>query len=81
MNITLKTKRGNSRKKVSLNIFASQIFGEYIDWQRYAKRFGIVSMSKTLFVLDSWDNKQITELSTTIGQTVTKEFILSKWQK
>ena len=62
---------------------ANQIFGEYIEWQRYAERFGIVSMSKDAFkyVLDSLDDKQIIELATTIGQKAPKEFILFKWKK
>ena len=69
-------------KKVSLNTLAHQIFGEYIEWQRYVERFGIVSMSKDAFkyILDSLDDKQVIKLATTIGQKAPKEFILFKWK-
>jgi len=78
-----KLREETQEKKVSLNTLANQIFGEYIEWQRYAERFGIVSMSKDAFkyVLDSLDDKQIIELATTIGQKAPKEFILFKWKK
>jgi hypothetical protein len=54
-----KLKEESVEKKVSLNTLADQIFGEYIEWQRYAERFGIVSISKDAFkyVLDSLDDK------------------------
>ncbi|MDF2737069.1 MAG: uncharacterized protein K0S93_925 [Nitrososphaeraceae archaeon] len=69
-------------KKVSLNTLANQIFGEYIEWQRYTERFGIVSMSKDAFkyILDSLDDNQVIELATTIGQKAPKEFIIFKWK-
>ncbi|MGZ5511504.1 MAG: hypothetical protein ACXWFC_13690 [Nitrososphaeraceae archaeon] len=78
-----KLREETQEKKVSLNTLVNQIFGEYIEWQRYAERFGIVSMSKDAFkyVLDSLDDKQIIELATTIGQKAPKEFILFKWKK
>lgn len=77
-----KLKEETLEKKISLNTLANQIFGEYI-WKRYIERFGIVSMSKDAFkyILDSLDDKQITELATTIGQKAPKEFILFKWKK
>lgn len=61
---------------------ANQIFGEYVEWQRYAERFGIIAMSKDAFkyILDSLDDKKVIELATTIGQKAPKEFILFKWK-
>ena len=69
-------------KKVSLNTLANQIFAEYVEWQRYVERFGIISMSKDAFkyILDSLDDKQVIELAITIGQKAPKEFILFKWK-
>ncbi|MGE5633969.1 MAG: hypothetical protein ACM3VV_01935 [Deltaproteobacteria bacterium] len=61
---------------------ANQIFGEYVEWQRYTERFGIIAMSKDAFkyILDSLDDKKVIELATTIGQKAPKEFILFKWK-
>ncbi len=81
-NYLVSLREESQEKKVSLNTLANQIFGDYVEWQRYVERFGIIAMSKDAFryILDSLDDTKIIELATTIGQIAPKEFIIFKWK-
>lgn len=70
-------------KKVSLNTLVNQIFGEYVDWNKYVKRFGTIILSKDAFklLLDNLDNDKINTLAIDIATKAPKEFILFKWKE
>ena len=69
--------------KTSLNTLANQIFGQYVEFELYAKKFGTLKMSTDTFrrILDSMDEKSIIEVATRCGSQEVKEFILFKWKK
>jgi hypothetical protein len=69
-------------RRVSLNTLANQIFGDYVQWQRYMEKFGTIVMSKDAFraILDSLDESNLVKLAVRIGESAPKEFILFKWK-
>lgn len=69
-------------KKITINTLANQIFGDYVEWQRYMERFGTVVLSRDAFkiILDSLDEKNLMNLAVDIGEKAPKEFILFKWK-
>ncbi|HET7336969.1 MAG TPA: hypothetical protein VFJ23_03650 [Candidatus Nitrosotalea sp.] len=69
-------------KKITINTLANQIFGDYVEWQRYMERFGTIVLSRDAFkiVLDSLDEKNLLNLAIDIGEKAPKEFILFKWK-
>jgi len=69
--------------KTSLNTLANQIFGNYVEFELYAKKFGTLRMSTDTFrrMLNSIDEKNIVEIATRCGSQEIKEFILFKWKE
>ncbi len=70
-------------KKISLNTLVNQIFGEYVEWNRYVKLFGTIIISRDAFklILDSLDDDKIINLAIDIAKNIPKEFILFKWKE
>lgn len=69
--------------KTSLNTLANQIFGNYVEFELYAKKFGTLRMSTDTFrrMLDSLDENKIVDIATRCGSQEVKEFILFKWKR
>jgi len=69
-------------KKISLNTLANQIFGNYVELERYMGKFGVLMMSQDAFssILTALDEKQLIQLASDIGSKEPKEFILFKWK-
>lgn len=69
--------------KTSLNTLANQIFGNYVEFELYAKQFGTLRMSTDTFrrMLTSMSEKNIIEIATQCGSQEVKEFILFKWKE
>ena len=68
-------------KRISLNTLANQIFGEYVEFGHFMKKFGMIEMSKGSFkeLLDAIDEKNIIDFAKSIGSKEPKDFILFKW--
>lgn len=69
-------------KKVSLNTLANQIFGEYLEWQRYLERFGTIMISKNAFrvIMESLSEAKVVDLAINIAQKNPIDFILFRWK-
>ena len=69
--------------KTSLNTLANQIFGNYVEFELYAKKFGTLRMSTDTFrrMLDSLNEDKIVDIATRCGSQEVKEFILFKWKR
>ena len=69
--------------KTSLNTLANQIFGNYVEFELYAKKFGILKMSTDTFrrILEGLDENKIVDIATRCGSQEAKEFILFKWKR
>lgn len=70
-------------KKVSLNTLVNQIFGEYVDWNRYVKQFGTIVLSRDAFklILNNLEEDKIINLAIDIATKAPEEFILFKWKE
>ena len=71
------------KNKISLNTLANQIFGNYAEFEIYAKKFGTLRMSTDTFrrIIKNMDDKEIIEIATRCGSQEIKEFILFKWKE
>ena len=69
-------------KKINLNTLANQIFGNYVQLERYMEKFGVLMMSQNAFlsILNMLDEKQIIKFGSDVGSKEPKEFILFKWK-
>ena len=52
-------------ERVSGNIIAERIFGEYIEWQRFIEKFGTVVLSKEVFftLINVIDEQKLIDLN------------------
>ena len=68
--------------KISLNTLANQIFGNYVEFEIYAKKFGTLRISTDTFrrILSRINEKEIIEIATRCGSQEIIEFILFKWK-
>ena len=79
-----KVLRGIAEKnKISLNTLANQIFGNYVEFEIYAKKFGTLRMSTDTFrrMIKNMDDGELIEIATRCGSQEIKEFILFKWKE
>jgi len=65
-------------KGTSVNALINSIFTRYAEWDRYAGRFGYVSIGKDLLmpILAATDEKKLVEIADKLGGELTREFIL-----
>ena len=70
-------------QKISLNILANHIFGNYLDLDVYMNKFGVIKMSKNVFkmFLEKTDSADLKLLAIDAGSNEPKEFILFKWKE
>ena len=70
-------------QKISLNILANRIFGNYLDLDVYMNKFGVIKMSKNVFkmFLEKTDSADLKLLAIDAGSNEPKEFILFKWKE
>lgn len=56
--------------KVSINIIANKILGEYIEWLQFIEKFGTIILSKDAFsaLVKVIDEKELISLALKIGQ-------------
>ena len=66
-----------------MNTLVNQIFGEYVDWNKYVKRFGTIILSREAFklLLESLDDDKVNTLAIDIATKAPKDFILFKWKE
>jgi len=71
------------KNKISLNTLANQIFGNYAEFEIYAKKFGTLRTSTDTFrrLLNGMDEKNLVEVATRCGSQEAKEFVLFKWKE
>ncbi len=71
------------KNKISLNTLANQIFGNYVEFEIYAKKFGTLRMSTDTFrrMIKNMDDDELMEIATRCGSQEIKEFILFKWKE
>lgn len=65
-------------KRMSVNALVNSIFTKYLEWDRYAERFGYVSVGRELLatVLEAADEDQIARAGDGLGGHLIKQFML-----
>ncbi len=65
-------------KRTSVNALINSIFAKYAEWDRYADRFGYVSVGKELFasILRATDQEKLVKIGDELGSQLIKQFIL-----
>lgn len=75
-------RKAAEEKKISLNTLVNQIFGNYVELDRYMGKFGVLIMSKDTFrlLLSVMSEKDLINIAVQAGSEEPKEFILFKWK-
>ena len=70
-------------KRISVNALVNSIFTKYSQWDRYAEKFGFVSVGKDLFssVLGAADEDKLAKIADDLGRQLPKQFILFWFKK
>jgi hypothetical protein len=70
-------------KRISVNALINSIFAKYSQWDRYAEKFGFVSVGKDLFssILGAVDEDQLAKIADDLGRHLPKQFILFWFKK
>ena len=76
---TLNKLRNNARQKqISLNTLASQIFDQYLDYNVYAAKAGLISFPRKLLInlLDKFTEEEITQIAQQRAGEEVKDIVL-----
>lgn len=70
-------------KRVSLNTLANQIFGNFVEFDLYTRKFGTLLMSNDTFrrILSVIPEKDLVLVASNCGSEEAREFILFKWKE
>lgn len=65
-------------RRMSLNAFISTILSKHAEWDRYAERFGYISLTHESFmsIIDLVDDDKLRDIAQNYGSRVPKEFML-----
>src|SRR5947208_8695345 len=63
---------------LSVNLFVSLLLKKYVDWDKYADRFGYITLSREplRLILNATDDNKVIESAQDYGSTVPKEFLM-----
>lgn len=70
-------------KRTTVNALINSIFTKYAEWDRYAERFGYVSIGKELLasILLATDEDKLVRIGDDLGSQLTRQFILFWFKK
>jgi hypothetical protein len=65
-------------KRTSVNALINSIFTKYVEWDRYAERFGYISIGKQLLesILLATDEGKLAKIGDELGGQLTRQFIM-----
>ena len=68
----------SKERGVSVNSFVSMLIKKYIEWDKYADRFGYVTLTRESLrhILDAADDNKLIESAQDYGSSVPKEFLM-----
>jgi len=68
---------------MSVNALTTSILTKYAEWDRYAERFGFVSVGKELFsqIIQTTDQQSLEKIAEDMGAQLTKQFMLFWFKK
>jgi hypothetical protein len=70
-------------KGLSVNMLVSQIFDKYCEWDRYAERFGFITIASGTFrsILEEIDDEKLSRIAASLGAEVLKAVTLFWFKK
>jgi hypothetical protein len=85
LNSVLRTTLEDEAKKlgINLNTLASQIFAQYLDWERYADRLKFLPVSKDLLreTFQPMQRENVERMARRLGETSARDHILFLFQQ
>jgi hypothetical protein len=71
-------KKDATAKRTTTNALIQSILTKYLEWDRYAQRYGFISVTHDTFktVIDKIDDQKLLEASKELGNRVPKDIIL-----
>jgi hypothetical protein len=71
-------KKDASSKRTSTNALIHSILTRYLEWDRFAERYGFISVTQETFstILDKIDEEKLVEASKELGSRVPKDILL-----
>jgi hypothetical protein len=65
-------------KKITTNALIQGILSKYLEWDRFAEKYGFISLTQDTFrtVLDKIDDEKLVEASRELGSRVPKDLLL-----
>ena len=70
-------------KRISTNSLLTSIITKYAEWDRYAEKFGLVSLSRadSRSILEAIDDNKLSQIAKDLGKRAFKEFMLLWFKK
>lgn len=68
----------SKERGLSVNSFVSTLLKKYVEWDKYADRFGYVTLTRESLrrILNATDDNKLIESAQDYGSTVPKEFLM-----
>jgi len=75
--------KDSENKRISVNSLISTMMTKYAEWDRFADKFGYVTLTKEAFktILEITDEKKLNELARVMGARLPKEVMLFWFKK
>jgi len=75
--------RDAENKRMSVNALVTSILTKYWEWDRYAEKFGFMSLGREIVIamLESADQEKLEKFGDELGAQLTKQFILFWFKK
>jgi hypothetical protein len=70
-------------KRISINSLLTSIIVKYAEWDRYAEKFGLVSLSRadSRLILEAIEDNKLSQIGNDLGKRAFKEFLMLWFKK
>src|ERR671934_1298092 len=70
-------------KRISTNSLLTSIITKYAEWDRYAEKFGLVSLTRadSRSILEAIDDNKLSQIGKELGKRAFKEFLMLGFKK
>jgi hypothetical protein len=67
---------------LSVNTIANTVIFRYLDWEKYAERFGFMTVTRETFValISRLEEEELSDLAKSVSVSILKEFALYSWE-
>ena len=70
-------------KRISTNSLLTSIITKYAEWDRYAEKFGLISLTRadSRSILEAIDDNKLSQIGKDLGKRAFKEFLMIWFKK